>query len=94
MINTYIAKLLHQQLNIQTCHRNIICGFLQIPHHGSKYNWNELKKNHISASVNVISFGLGNRHHHPHAQTINELIHNNKTVYLVNQIDDFEYCLK
>jgi len=94
MINEAIAELLRQQLNIHMSHENIMCGFLQIPHHGSKHNWKELKKSHIDAFVNVISFGLGNRHHHPHAQTINELIHDKKTVYLVNQIDDFKYCLK
>ena len=38
-------------------------GCVQIPHHGSKYNFND--KFLQMCALNVMSVGLGNKHHHP-----------------------------
>lgn len=69
-------------------------GFLQIPHHGSKPNWEALKKHHLPIVNHLIPFGLGNKHHHPHADVIHDLITNNETFHYINQTQFFVYFIK
>ena len=58
-------------------------GCVQIPHHGSCYNFNHdfLK---INASF-VISAGYSNKHHHPHASVIKAFMLKGIMPYIVTE---------
>lgn len=53
-------------------------GCVQLPHHGSKHNYNAAFES--MESCFVASYGLGNRNHHPGLQTILPLLSKNKVV--------------
>jgi hypothetical protein len=71
----------------------LVCGVLQVPHHGSKYNWQAWKKTSIDSRLNVISSGLGNSYGHPSSFTVGDLISHDKAIQLVNQMQSFEYYI-
>lgn len=48
-------------------------GIVQIPHHGSKYNYNR-EINNENSKISIISAGIKNRHRHPHASTLKDII--------------------
>lgn len=53
-------------------------GCVQLPHHGSKHNYN---KDFDSEGIcYVVSFGLGNRNHHPGKDVITNLLKNGRSV--------------
>ena len=58
-------------------------GCVQIPHHGSQYNYNkELSK--IDAYF-IISAGINNRYHHPHNVVIKDLLFNGRVPFIVSE---------
>jgi len=63
----------------------------QVPHHGALKNWNLLSTQYKYAfSHYVISYGLGNKHKHPHQSVISELsIQKVDAISLVNQMNTF-----
>lgn len=65
----------------------------QIPHHGSKANWQKMQKCNLYVSNYVVPFGLGNRYKHPSSEVVDYLISNNKALYCVNQLNGFYYYL-
>ena len=93
MVDNTMKKLILSQLNSTNSSLKSSCGVLQVPHHGSKNNWNAWSNISINSQLYVISFGLGNRHKHPHPDTIDDIILSKKQPYLVNQIQDFEYYI-
>lgn len=53
-------------------------GCVQLPHHGSKHNYN---KDFDSEGIcYAVSFGLGNRNHHPGKDVITNLLKNGRSV--------------
>ena len=48
-------------------------GTVQIPHHGSRHNYNR-EINKIKPMLSVISAGNSNRHRHPHSSTIRNIV--------------------
>ena len=66
---------------------------LQIPHHGAKKNWKSLQKTQIRSKCYIISFGLGNQYYHPNPEVISDFSKEDKKLYLVNQINDFDYYI-
>ena len=57
-----------------------------IPHHGSSYvNITELLNDFQRSFIWVCCYGIGNRHHHPSENVINEILLNDKGVILLNQ---------
>jgi Metallo-beta-lactamase superfamily len=48
-------------------------AYFQVPHHGSKNNWNGLIKNDISPFVYIVNHGLINRHKHPSKEVETDL---------------------
>lgn len=70
--------------NYTACWDNV--GVIQIPHHGSKHNFNSrlLSKAHWF----VISAGSENRYKHPHASVLKEIIaHRKPCVWATEKID-------
>lgn len=65
--------------------------FCQVPHHGAKDNWESLKNMKLDIYGYVLSFGLGNKHKHPHPDTIDDIRH--EVFYNVTQIDSFNYVI-
>lgn len=58
-------------------------GCVQIPHHGSKHNYNkELAK--LDAYY-IISSGMNNRYQHPHSCVIKDLLFNRKVPYIITE---------
>lgn len=53
-------------------------GCVQLPHHGSRHDFNS-EIGGMDACF-AVSFGLGNRHHHPGKDVIVSLLQNDKTV--------------
>lgn len=66
---------------------------LQVPHHGSRDNWLEVKRNGIKAPINIVSFGYGNKHKLPHVNTVDDMIENNIFYYFVTQDRAFRYFI-
>lgn len=93
MIDYIIEKLILSQLKQFEDKKQPLCGVLQIPHHGSKKNWIAWRHTSINSQVYVIPFGLGNRHRHPHPDTIENLISTKQSIQFVNQIQNFEYYI-
>ena len=48
-------------------------GTIQIPHHGSKYNYNR-KINQGNPKISIISAGINNIYRHPHASTLKDIV--------------------
>lgn len=58
-------------------------GCVQIPHHGSKHNYNkELTK--LNAYY-IISAGMNNRYYHPHSLVIKDLLFNGRVPYIITE---------
>ena len=59
-------------------------GTVQIPHHGSK--WNYIDDININEGMfSIISYGLNNKHGHPHAFTTASIEKNGGKVFYVNE---------
>lgn len=50
-----------------------LVGTVQIPHHGSRHNYNR-EINYVYPKVSIISAGFSNRHRHPHASTVRYIL--------------------
>lgn len=64
---------------------------LQVPHHGSKANWDMVKKLKFDFDWYVIPFGYENKHSLPNGTVIIELQREHKKLAYVTQRDAFEY---
>lgn len=69
---------------------------LQMPHHGSRTNWNfavltALIKHRIYA---VINFGLGNKHKHPKQEVIDDINTVGWRIKLNHQLKSFKYAAR
>ena len=60
-------------------------GTLQIPHHGSKHNFDKSILYISNISYAIFSFGLGNTYGHPEYTVIKEVQNNNITPYLITE---------
>lgn len=79
-----VANHIQLEESYTECWRKV--GVLQIPHHGSKHNFNSrlLSKAHWF----VISAGSENRYKHPHASVLKEIIaHRKPCVWVTEKID-------
>lgn len=68
--------------------------FFQVPHHGSKDNWDSIKRDGIhkcDIDFFVIPFGLGNSYGHPNVNTLDYLVQNKKMFYNITQLSSLEY---
>lgn len=63
-------------------------GCVQLPHHGSKHNYN--RDFDADGRCYVASFGLGNRNHHPGRDVVVGLLRNNRKVILSTERN--HYC--
>jgi hypothetical protein len=64
-------------------------GIIQIPHHGSKENFNsDMLDNLPEIKCAVISFGTDNSHKHPSDRVISELLHKEIYPHLVTEKQD------
>lgn len=65
----------------------------QVPHHGSKKNWDQTKLNRLMECYNfVINYGYGNNYKHPSSDVIEEIIDEYHVMPILNtQFEDFEY---
>ncbi len=66
---------------------------LQVPHHGSKENWNTVLNSNIKAYINVITCKCGSGHKLPHPSTIDYMIQNSVKYVLVTQVRAFRYTI-
>lgn len=57
---------------------------IQIPHHGSKHNYNQ-KLNFKPNIISVISAGINNKFEHPHNETLKQIAIQNGIVILVTE---------
>ena len=60
---------------------------IQIPHHGSKHNYNQ-KLNFKSNIISVISAGINNKFEHPHNETLKQIAIQNGIVILVTEEEE------
>ncbi|MCE1165330.1 MAG: hypothetical protein LWX07_08010, partial [Bacteroidetes bacterium] len=65
----------------------------QVPHHGSKNNWDQTKLNRLMECYNfVINFGYGNKYKHPSSDVIEEILDEYWVMPILNtQFEDFNY---
>lgn len=91
----YDASKLNSWNQLKTAYKKYwdSIGCVQIPHHGSKHNFNS---NFLySDAFFVISAGCLNRYHHPHASVIKQIFLSHKHLSLVNESScavTFEIC--
>lgn len=66
-------------------------GCVQIPHHGSKHNFNsELMK---FRCIYVISAGFSNRYGHPHASVVKQFLFNHIMPYIITEKNESELVI-
>lgn len=59
-------------------------GIIQIPHHGSKYNYNtQISK--LGFKDYIISAGIGNMYNHPHASVIKDILFSGNNLRVVSE---------
>lgn len=63
-------------------------GCVQVPHHGSKHNFNP--KLLEFRCIYVISAGFSNRYRHPHASVVKQFLFNHVMPYIVTEKDESE----
>ncbi|HFI0461961.1 TPA: MBL fold metallo-hydrolase [Streptococcus suis] len=63
--------------------RNI--SLVQIPHHGSKYNYNEGFRKKMNHATYFVSAGKNNRYRHPHKEVVIDLILNQKCFNIITE---------
>ena len=78
------------QATLQQQYNETLEGILQIPHHGSWYNYIGSKRNVLPQlwqcfDLQVISYGLGNKYHHPHSRTVDDILSKNKQLLSATQ---------
>lgn len=67
---------------------------LQVPHHGSKSNWNKLCSLKEQFDEYVIPYGLGNRHKHPNSEVVSDIqLKYKKCVTEVTQSKRLDYFI-
>lgn len=66
---------------------------VQIPHHGAKIEWNRFDKAGYTPEQYVVSFCLGNRYHHPHKETVDNILASNIVLNCVTQAEDYIYLI-
>lgn len=66
-------------------------GCVQVPHHGSRHNYNE-ELGCIDAYY-IISAGINNRYHHPHSIVIKDLLYKHHLPYIVTEQQSSEVHL-
>jgi len=67
---------------------------LQIPHHGAKDNWSKLQLPNDLDCRMVLSFGLGNKHNHPAAETVDGILAiEDSELISVNQSNRYSYFI-
>ena len=67
-------------------------GCVQLPHHGSRYNYNEGFMD-LDAFF-IMSSGLNHRYNHPHSTVIKNILYNGKYPYIVTEQRASEVTLK
>lgn len=89
------AKFDPQMVNYIKNYSKDRIGIMQVPHHGAKYNYRQIKKLIEDFDYYAISFGLGNQYHHPSSEAINYILNNNKRskIYEVNQLSGLYYYI-
>lgn len=60
-------------------------GCLQIPHHGSRHNFNIKFLNLPRCGLYIISAGCRNKYRHPHGSVIRDILTNGKCLKIVNE---------
>ena len=60
-------------------------GLVQIPHHGSKYNYNSKLRDVTRYAVYFTSAGLNNSYGHPHSEAVRDLSFNGKIFNCVTE---------
>jgi len=70
-------------------------AIMQVPHHGSKDNYQQIKGLFADFDYYVISFGLGNKYNHPNIETIDCILSDNKSakIWEVNQLIGLYYYI-
>lgn len=86
-----VDSIISSEINSIRGKRNNL--ILQVPHHGSKDNWDAILNNKIKAKIYVVPFGYGNRHKLPSSYTIDSLIKDSREFYCVNQKDKYLYFI-
>lgn len=64
---------------------------MQTPHHGAKKAWNAFSCTFKYHSLQVISFGLGNRYGHPSQFVVDDFLKNKVRSKLVTQLTHYSY---
>ncbi len=65
--------------------RSLINLVYQVPHHGSRHNWNTEQLSILHEPVYAISAGLKNGHHHPSPSVVADLVNANKSIARIHE---------
>lgn len=65
----------HLEIRVLKCLLDETNLILQVPHHGARIEWDKLPTTIKNKAIDmVISFGLGNKHRHPSAKCIDDIL--------------------
>ncbi len=70
-----------------------IVGIIQVPHHGSKYNWRSEMLDGGNKKHCVVSAGMYNKYHHPYYWIINEIQRSGQIAHVVSEYPTTEFSL-
>ncbi len=68
-------------------------GIIQVPHHGSKYNWRPEMLDGGNKKHSVISAGSNNKYHHPYYWIIDEIQRKGSDAHVVSEYPAAEFSL-
>ncbi len=82
------------KLRYELSDSNYYSSIFQVPHHGSKTNWDSLDGLKNIFNHHVISFGYRNRYHLPNQKVMTELkTMKNKPISIVTEFSRFDYSI-
>ena len=75
--------------SVKTAFRNIKPHYIQVPHHGSNYNYDE--SIYYKHQIAFISVGKANTYGHPGKKTLIGLIQKCKVMHTITEVEDSKY---
>ena len=70
---------------------NLKCDILKVGHHGSKTSSSDEFIKKVNPKIGVISCGINNKYHHPHANTLRNLKNNKVIIKRTDKEGTIEY---
>ncbi len=82
------------KFNVGLSKHNIMPLLYQVPHHGSRENWNEAQRDSFDRAVYVLCARTENQYGHPHPEVLRSLMEENRATFWVTENRPFSHRLE